>query len=125
MMMKLKVSTLVGSALDWAFAQAEQVDVHIITLNVWPHQVRRASNGKNYLPSTNASDSFYVIDREKINLMSFNSIWSAYLRRGSSYFHEQSLVAACRVWVDYKLGSVIDIPQELVTADLKQELGVA
>ena len=107
-MKKTKVSDLSGTALNWAVAKCEQGG-----------QLPPGFNPRYSLPcSTDWSDGGPIIERESIQLTPNEDMesWSAGLmfRQGTEdYQGSTPLVAAMRCYVASKLGSEIEIPDEL------------
>jgi len=105
--MKIKVSELIGAALNWAVAKCEGFYGHA-----------------DYRPTTNWAQGGPIIDREDIT-------WSMHMlpeygddtrfcafsyRIGSSKAQNgpTKLIAAMRCYVASKLGDEVDVPEELL-----------
>lgn len=113
--MKIKTSELIGAALDWAVAEALEIDY--------------------FQPDTGPSQPEFSTDWSQggpiIELMGISTFHSPYLRdcdrwKASlapdeaephyyfQYFGHTPLIAAMRCFVAFKLGSEVEIPKELV-----------
>ena len=109
----ISVSSLKGSALDWAVAECLDIKIFQFLDNDLYFQTMT--------PSTNWSQGGPIIDREKIdvNFSTEDNSWIA----GLKLFDEQCdqmykgptpLIAAMRCYVASKLGDIIEIPEELI-----------
>lgn len=106
--MKIQVSNLSGSALDWAVAKCEGW-----TVSVAEFRKSQLSSSK-FAYSTVWAKGGPIIEREGIDLQCQNTgLWSADLGLESSVYGHTPLVAAMRCYVASKLGDMVDVPEEL------------
>jgi hypothetical protein len=130
---KTKTYTLTGSALDWAVAKCEgatdawRSDAPFFWDGAHPC-IRIGGHDVNYSPSTDWSLGGPIIEREGIEVLCNLSLaqakafkqakpdWFACRKqRRSDHFHGLTpLIAAMRCYVTSKLGTEIDVPEELV-----------
>lgn len=119
-MAKIKTSSLVGPALDWA----------VIKANGWEADYMRfgfslGDGDSTYNPLTDWSQGGPIIEREGITIQYWKTgtsgYWSAFASITSnsdypipSYEGETMLIAAMRCYVASKLGDEVDIPEELI-----------
>lgn len=129
---KVEVSTLKEAALDWAFAQVENVEVWIAKGNVYPHLVRVRKGVKinaNYTPSTSPVLVDEIVKREKISTeydadWDFDpedpddngERWMATIVNDmySTTYGATPAQAVARCWVRHKAGAFVDVPVELL-----------
>ena len=132
--MKTKTCKLTGVVLDWAVAKCEGLDlfesegwVYLFESEGWDYY---QENGKRvpYRPSTKWEQGGPIIEREGIEVLcnltlaqakafkQANPDWFACRKqRRSDHFHSLTpLIAAMRCYVTSKLGTEIDVPEELV-----------
>lgn len=121
--MKIKVSALIGPALDWAVAKCElQRDVEE-GRRVHQEVLESHASGE-YTPdySDNWSLTGPIIQREEISINRDNEpnyIWAAWtcapLRDESEAFGygNTQLIAACRCYVESILGEEVEVPESL------------
>jgi hypothetical protein len=117
----MKTNDLIGPALDWAVAKAENFPVVIVGTNKF-----RIWKGTKvpFDPSTNWGDGGPIIDRELCSLVRCQTndepeYWEAVA--GHEYDHNSvrgygptPLIAAMRCFVASKLGEEVDVPKELM-----------
>lgn len=129
----MKTSKLVGPALDWAVAKAQDrltvyindiklpgcsiVDVGIDEDNGLVAYVDGTYRYGAYSPSTNWSQGGPIIERERIKLdprkgQCEATIWNEPQIRWRSY-GPTPLIAAMRCFVASKLGDEVEVPKEL------------
>ena len=125
--MKAKTSELVGPALDWAVAQLNVIDTIYETrpsdgkMKLYIADVSGAYRTPDYWePSTNWTQGGPIIEREGISLASPSPIaelWCAFhdmLQPSRRVAGPTPLIAAMRCYVASKLGSEVEIPEELI-----------
>ena len=108
--MLIKTSDLIGSALDWAVAKCEGIDLFETEGWVYPEDGGRAP----YKPSTDWSQGGPIIERKSIELGAHaDHIRTVmHLEDGSVYQDGQTpLIAAMRCYVASKLGDDVDVPE--------------
>lgn len=126
---KVEVSTLKEAALDWAFAQVENVEVWIAKGNVYPHLVRvRKGINANYTPSANPVLADEIVRREKISV-EYDADWdydpedpddngerwmATIVNDIYSMYGATPAQAVARCWVHHKAGDFVDVPVELL-----------
>jgi hypothetical protein len=112
--MKIKTSLLIGRPLDWAvIACGESITSRVLL------------EPGGYSPSTKWSQGGPIIEREKIDLIYYGD--GGHERGGEwvgahetedmedvEQFGPTPLIAAMRVYVAFKLGDEVEIPEELV-----------
>lgn len=108
--MKQSTYDLVGHALDWAVARCEGGVGEKQLLGAW------------YAPSTNWAQGGAIIERECISIeyKTDTGVWVATRIEGSAVsedYGKTPLIAAMRCYVASKLGSEVDIPEELLTKE--------
>ena len=126
--MKIKSSELKGLALNWAVAKCHGKGIEFDD----PHDPWLTVNGisdqplHSYTPSIDWAQGGPIIEREEINLeihegghtrASWYRMRSNFDGKAKSYGHafgETPLIAAMRCYVEWKLGSEIEVPDELV-----------
>ncbi len=111
--MKIKTNQLTGDALDWAVAKCAEL----------PFPFAYDDYGREYpvSPSTLWAQGGPIIEREGINLDNYgkNPRWSAWTpaperESGEAQAYGPTpLIAAMRCYVTSKLGSEVEIPEEL------------
>lgn len=122
--MKVKTSELEGTALNWAAAKAngwidypsdskEHGDTWHLDSSEAPFgPIMRKSNWK---PSTDWAIAGPIIEREGIHIGKRLDYWVSQIVNECSFMEgETPLIAAMRCYVTAKLGSEIEIPDELV-----------
>lgn len=135
-MIEVRTSDLVGKALDWAVAQVESrtwhnTDGEFGQATGWLVDVAiGAGDGvwirlRDWSPSTDWNKGGPLIEKHGVALSApytLDPTWDAYLYSddGAGDFEAEScstpLIAVCRVIVAAKLGDVVRVPAELVTA---------
>ncbi len=120
-MIEVKTADLIGPALDWALAKAEDMRQHTpadLKYTYWYAGERCI--GTHWSPSTNWSQGGPLIASHQVNLHSpqtSDDCWAAWVTiRGKDFCQGgwQPLVAACRAIVAAKLGDVVSVPTELI-----------
>ena len=111
--MKIKTQDLTGTALDWAVAVAEgkSGDCEIHANNIWYGRV--TSGFVQYHPSTNWALMGPIIERECIALSNAVLGWVAVVDGHEPQEGDTPLTAAARCYVASKLGSEVEVPEEL------------
>ena len=118
--MKIKTSELIGTALDWAVAKCDGLDLFESEGWHYPEHGGR----KPYRPSTDWSQAGPIIEREAVNVriqcdepgykINPDRRWYAFLdHRVHSAYAPTPLIAAMRCYVASKLGDEIEVPEEL------------
>lgn len=121
--MKTKTSELTGDALDWAVAKA-------LEMHVWPtrggwftfdsdaySEYRNDYNDdklQSFRPSTNWAQGGWIIERERISVLTCCGEWQADIDEGVRYYGKTPLVAAMRCYVTSKLSDEVELPEGLV-----------
>jgi len=105
----MKVSELVGPALDWAVAKCEGNTF----AGDYPHLLASGFRPPSY--STNWSQGGPIIEREGIELLceSLGFRWVAIPQKGPEWRGPTPLIAAMRCFVASRLGEEIEIAEEL------------
>lgn len=97
----MKTSELIGSALDWAVAKCEGVDVS-----------QGLTDDEYY--STDWAQGGPLIEREKLELhINKTEGWSAFADKQVYGIGSTPLISAMRCYVASKLGNDVEIPEEL------------
>lgn len=112
---KVKVSELTGAALDWAVAKCEGVERTWGRSRLKPYEYY-----KGHAYSSDWAQGGPIIERERIGIEPWGAgmQWLAqtYNKAGRVLFRQYGLtplIAAMRCYVASKLGSEIEIPEEL------------
>jgi hypothetical protein len=108
----MKTSELSGAALDWAVQQCEgaRKDIDFVW---WTDD--------HYSPSTDWAQGGAIIEQEKIAITGTNFPWwecdsGWYAHIGDCYSHGTTpLIAAMRCYVASKLGTEVEVPEELLS----------
>lgn len=116
--MKLKTRELTGPALDWAVAKAEGHDV--IDPTWW------VDFGDECCYSTNWSQGGPIIDREGLSISNdqWYDKWASWtpapIRDDAEHFGygPTPLLAAMRCYVASVMGDEVDVPDELMAAEV-------
>lgn len=119
--MKIKTSELEGSALDWAVALCEQVELAENNAPIWFGD----SNAREpYTPSTNWGQGGPIIEREIYEVLRCGGVGrSTYFECCAGFEDDEDYVMACgptvliagmRCFVMRKHGSEVEIPEELL-----------
>ena len=110
----MKTSELTGTALDWAVAKCE-------VLEVWrePDGMYLCEGGEvgfRYRPSSDWAQGGPIIEREKIEIFIRDEKWFSYSSNSTpeDFYGETPLIAAMRCYVASKLGDEVAIPDGLV-----------
>ena len=109
----MKTNELTGTALDWAVAKCEGLD--LFESEGWEY----FDGGRRpYRPSTSWAQGGPIIERERIRLDttwgSDDGYWAARIDVVGGWWQGNTpLVAAMRCYVASKLGDEIDVPEEL------------
>lgn len=114
----MKTSELHGTALDWAVAKCEEVEL----IKAAPGQMYVYSKGfgNPYAPSRACADGWNIagpiIEREKIDVRTDDYTGAAWLGEKGvlSLLGPTPLIAAMRCYVASKLGDDVEIPEELL-----------
>ena len=105
----MKVSELTGAALDWAVAKCEGEEVRLIK-----GQLEALWTDNGYKPSTDWAQGGPIIEREKTAIKENGyGHWFAKVGAGKWMRGPTPLIAAMRCYVTSKLGSEVEIPEEL------------
>jgi hypothetical protein len=119
--MKLKTTELTGAALDWAVATCEGAIYHGPSVRPafwsWPTlPVTYSKSADGY--SADWSKCGPIIEREKIAVVPCGDHWNAAADDQTlevfPYEGPTALIAAMRCLVTLKLGSEVDVPEELL-----------
>ena len=120
--MKIKISELISTQLDWAVAKTEGLDVYIHTSANRPWLQYQDCHGQlHHCPeySTDWTYSGPIIEKEGIWVQ--RAIPGAfYARNHTEAYYDQGiegktyLEAAMRCYISNKLGNEIEIPKELI-----------
>jgi len=114
----MKTSKLQGTALDWAVAKCEGIDLFETEGWLYDHDT---GTRKPYGPSTNWTQGGPIIEREGINLEN-NPSRCHWIASTPAPEHRNGavetvgltpLIAALRCYVASKLGDEVEIPKEL------------
>lgn len=120
----MKIGELTGLALDWAVAECEgKTDGPYILHDEFYWDNQGLEWAEDYSPSTNWAQGGPIIEREKIELCKSNPLYFPKRNEKGEYFedlwiaenqHGQTpLIAAMRCYVAHKLGSEIEIPNNI------------
>ena len=121
--MLVKTSELTGPALDWAVQFILGLDYEIIDgLPVTGHIIFEKSGlgfDEVFTPSTNWAQGGPIIDRERISIRQWTNvpIVHAYMPQDDAPWASDGtspLIAAMRCFCEYKLGDVVEVPDELL-----------
>lgn len=118
--MKVKTSEMTELQLDWAVARAEGFDAQLYEKK----RIALIDKNKNtflreYSPSTNWAQGGPIIEREKLGVhpvyQGYEVIyWSAVREYGESRRNGPTpLIAAMRCYVASKLGTEVEVPDEI------------
>ena len=121
--MKIKTADLIGPALDWVVAQCESVEVEYINDGI-TRCLLRYHHSPVYRPSVDWSQGGPLIERERLEIRCNDYEWQAFCfgfpvsraHSGTRTWAVGStpLIAACRCFVESRLGAEVDVPDELV-----------
>lgn len=117
--MKIKVSEATPLQLDWLVAKCENLQpMYLYTFQNGRHIVHHPYyEGYDYgfFPTTDPSQSWPIIEREKIAVDYDHDIWNASITGEPAYWQgPTSLIAAMRCWVTSKMGEEVEVPDELI-----------
>jgi hypothetical protein len=105
--MLVKISELIGPALDWAVAKCEGA------LRNWPNYTVFPSYSNDW------AQGGPIIERERIDINYSNQegssgeIWDAACEVNKVFGGPTALIAAMRCYVASKMGDEVEIPEEL------------
>lgn len=127
-LIEVRVSNLIGAALDWAVAMAEgykqDTENHLTIIS--PRGVftsvstRGASEGFGFRPSTNWDQGGPLIDKHRGSTQHSPGLADEACYSGGPagagvwLYGPTALVAFCRGFVHYKLGDTVQVPKELL-----------
>lgn len=123
--MLIKTADLIGHALDWAVATAEEYDIEIRPAGPCGRPLYMLAAEKGHRPWTfNPSFSWHhggeIIEREKIDTI-YDYLCNDWVAYGGTFavsrifIHGPTpLIAAMRVFVKHKLGDKVEIPDALM-----------
>lgn len=128
-MKKVKTAELIGTALNWAVAKCEGLDIDSLEAgNVWVWETDPLTGEREraalFRPTRNWAQGGLIIEREAHNLFKHNggTEWCCACnvpRDGYTAIVTADgptpLVAAMRCYVTAKMGDTIEIPEELLT----------
>lgn len=127
--MKIKTAELTGAALDWAVAKSEGAGAAFVSTTsrgeilALADDTATSSIGDHFNPSTNWAQGGPIIEREKIDVTTLGDEWEAELEHltadDSHYAYGGALgptplIAAMRCYVASKLGTEVEVPEELL-----------
>lgn len=122
--MKLKTDSLTGKALDWAVAKIQD-ELPLVNTPLGLREPPAQFSDENiYSPSTNWAIAGPIIESEKLVLGYFGapgakmpcaSRFDDVGRHMNMEFGDTVLQAAMRCFVASRLGSVVDVPEEMLT----------
>lgn len=118
--MKTKVSNLIAATLDWAVAEADQVEAYFIEGAMIIHQADSDGGDVTYNPSSNWGQGGPIIESHGISITREAIEWAAWTwartRDDAEHFGygDTALIAAMRCYVQSKLGDEVEIPDELL-----------
>jgi hypothetical protein len=109
------VSELTGLALDSAVAKREGRPLQKGPGRTWQYWTTKGELGI-YDPSANWSLAGPIIERERISIDWDDTYWNASVGDFGGYCSGPTpLIAAMRCYVASKLGSVVEVPSELLS----------
>jgi hypothetical protein len=124
--MKIKTSELTGAALDWAVAKCEGHEIDSLMGGAVWYWLKCSLTGalevvEVFTPSTDWSQGGPIIEREGIATSPHDTLgWAAFQSHTAidgviykDYFGPTPLISAMRCYVASKLGSEVEIPEEL------------
>lgn len=140
--MKLKTATLIGPALDWAVAKCEGIEVvawwtenkeayFVVHKDCFLDKDQGTTYGDpddTFYPSTNWAHGGAIIERHQIQTQRGNDLYFPKGNEKGDYYEPlwiasltplevwgpTPLIAALRCYVASKLGSEVDVPEELL-----------
>ena len=122
-LIEVRVSNLVGAALDWAVAIAEEMYVHTPTglkHEYWYKDGRCVTSRTSWGPSTCWGQGGPLFDKHHGSAQHFHGLAEDACYSGGPAGAEAwsygptALVAFCRGLVHYKLGDTVQVPKELM-----------
>lgn len=117
----VKTAELSGSALDWAVAKAEEIELSLVGDH--PHVFVDGLIAGAYRPSTDWSQAGPLIEDRELTVepsawdwRGVCVLWRAQEEGEDTYFeHTNLLVAAMRAVAYAKLGETVSVPKELLS----------
>lgn len=122
-MIEVKTSELIGGSLNWAVAQAEEMNPFILSGGMYCGTVVAVGNDKTWSPSINWRQGGPLIDKHAISLVAYSTNLNGspryWVAEPWSYCPiridgDTALIAACRAIVAAKLGDTVSVPKELM-----------
>ena len=133
-MKTIKTAELTGPKLDWAVAECEKVRTYV---RPYEHTMTglcildadlvdmETDDAQELRYSRDWAQGGQILERENISVgyqghlgVPLDSLWYATNRADACGFGQTPLPAAMRCYVASKLGATVDIPQELLPAEL-------
>ena len=125
-MAKIKTGELIGAALDWAAAKADDnlhpkgdvrlLDGKVFTIEAGDYE--RSDRWQRYSPSTSWAQAGPILDRERITIRQWTNmpIIHAYMPHDGAPWGAgpTPLIAAMRCLIASKLGREVEVPDELL-----------
>jgi hypothetical protein len=106
--MKKKVSELELYEVDYFVALAENLDASLVKNNC-VISVNEDWRYDDYSPTTNPSQAWTIIEREKIKSMCVNDIWMSSIIDKNFWIGKTSLEASMRCYVASIYGEEVDV----------------
>jgi hypothetical protein len=106
--MKKKVSELELYEVDYFVALAEKLET-IISDEVCRIRVNEDWRFEDYSPTTNPSQAWPIIEREKIKSMCVNDIWMSSIIDKNFWIGKTSLESAMRAYLHSIYGEEVDM----------------
>lgn len=117
--MKIKTADLIGRPLNWAVESSE-----IERMRAWGERVKEWwVEEKQSDPTEYSTDWLWggeIIERERIELGSYNDQWQATMHMEDGSIFERgptALIAAMRCHVASQMGDEVDVPDSLLTTE--------
>lgn len=127
-LIEVKTADLAGHALDWAVAQAEGLDAHLVPpqYNVpwrvfWTKRGQALEWNQIYNPHEKWEITGPLIDKHNVSLhcpQHEGDFWAAWITNSGKDVvqgADNALSAACRAVVAHRLGGTVRVPKELLT----------
>ena len=125
-MAKIKTGELIGPALDWAVAKADEnlypkgdvrlLDGKVFTIEAGDYE--RSDRWQRYSPSTDWAQGGPILDRERITIRQWTDMSPihAYMPHDGAPWGAgpTPLIAAMRCLIASKLGREVEVPDELL-----------
>ena len=113
--MKIKTSELIGDTLDWAVALIAYPEwKEQGYLEVFPYDLH-FDDGEVYSPSTDWAQGGPIVEREGISLERITeALWESRITGTWMEDGPTPLIAAMRCYVGAKLGTEVEVPDELL-----------